>query len=256
MRQRTGGREVRLVVFAMLAAMLATSAAQAQLDIERIVMTWCKDHIDGTPEGAQPWSFEIWVDLADAGTLDHIDVTKPAGATPFTSITQDDGDCEFDSPNHFISLTTARAVYPLGPWKFEFRDAGNGLLRTVNLDSGGLTTEPNDVVDFTYPSTNGQTLVEVDPTFTWTVGGDAGDALAMWVCDKVTDTDVNELAPAAMTTTSWAPGSLGPGRQHALEVSVLQVKDWVGPGFPTATVDSDQFEYALMIEYINSIEFN
>ncbi len=65
--------------------------------------------------------------------------------------------------------------------------------------------------------------------------------------------------PALMTKTSWTPGSLLPNHDYDLEVSVLRVKGGkiVGdqPVLPTMTVGVDTFEYGLMIEHLNEIEF-
>jgi hypothetical protein len=113
-------------------------------------------------------------------------------------------------------------------------------------------TVPIKPVDFTYPSENGQTGIPTYPTLTWTVESGDGDTLMMVAGDGVE----YAVVPAPITTTSWAPGPLQPNDECYLEVSVCTVKDWGGgPGFPTDTVDGDEFQYSLMIEYLNEIDF-
>src|SRR4030042_101337 len=80
--------------------MAAAGTAQAVLDVDTIVMTTYKSHTDGTPD-VSPWRFEVWVDLEDSGSLDHIEVTKPGDSTPFTSIYHDeDNGWEYESSGY------------------------------------------------------------------------------------------------------------------------------------------------------------
>ena len=247
-------------IVAIMGILLATPIPAAALDIEGIYMTSCKDHLDGTPYD-YPWCFEIWIDLVDPGTLDHIHVTPPTGGSgpgsgPF--IIYEDGDWwEYESPNDYLSLAALQAVYPPGDYTFEFHDSGHVPLNSVTLDYSGLS-EPDNPVDFTYPSTNGQTGIDLDPTFEWLVDLSDGDALGMWLWDPVTYEDVYGDVPVSMNTLDWTPGSLEPSHDYHLEVSVFRVKDGQpGPTLPTTTGTDvgDTFEYALLIEYLNEIEF-
>ena len=232
--------------------MAVTGTAQADLDIDAIFMTSCKDHLDDTPI-TDPWCFEVWIDFVDEGTLHHIDMTLPDSSTIYP-LNSDNGDWYYDSPSDYSSLAGLRVDYPTGTYTFDFRDGDDGLLRSVPLDYNDLS-EPTNPVDFTYPA-HGATDVPLDPTFTWTVESDAGDALGMWVWDEVTDEDIYEDAPVAMDTLSWTPGPLLPGREYGLEVSVFRVKDVeVGPACPTTTVGGDKFAYCLLMEHLNEIEF-
>jgi len=247
-------------IVAILSISLVTPVAEAVLDIEGIYMTSCKDHLDGaalTP----PWVFEIWVEFVDEGDLDHIHVTPPSGGLgpgsgPF--IIYEDGDWwEYESPNDYLSLAALQAVYPPGDYTFEFHDSGHVVLNTVTLNNSGIS-EPDNPVDFTYPSTNGQTGIDLNPTFEWLVDPSAGDALGMWLWDPDTYEDVYGDVPVSMGTLNWTPGSLEPDHDYHLEVSVFRVKDGLpGPALPTTTGTDvgDTFEYALLIEYMNEIEF-
>ncbi|UCE18915.1 MAG: hypothetical protein JSV84_00755, partial [Gemmatimonadota bacterium] len=151
----------------------------------------------------------------------------------------------------YSSLADLVIDYPNGVYTFEFYDSSHVLLRTVVLDYSSLSI-PGNPVDFTYPSVDGQTGIPTYPTFTWTVDSSDGDALMMVAGDGVKYV----VVPAPITTTSWAPGPLLPNDDCYLEVSVCTVKDWAGgPEFPTDTVDGDEFQYSLMIEYLNEINF-
>jgi len=242
-------------ILAVLVISLSTPVAKATLNIDWIAITSYKSYIDGTPEGAQPWRFEMWVEVVDPGGLDHIDVTPPGPATPFT-LSEYNGSWEWEAPSQYPSLATLRVDYPEGIYTFEFRNSSDGLLDTVSLNYSGLPGEPSNPVNFTYPSVDGQIGIPTDPTFTWTVDAGAGDALMMALGDDVTDEDLYWDAPVSMTTPSWTPGPLQAGHEYWLEVSVLEVKDWVGPDWPTeTTVGGDEFRYSPMIEYLNEIEF-
>jgi len=244
----------RLILTTCLCVLFVAGTAQAALDIDGIYMTSCKDHLNGTADPpSNPWIFEIWADIAVQDGLDHIDVTKPGGASPFTTIY--DGDWFYNSPSRYSSLTALQVDYPTGEYLFSFEDSGDAVLRTFTLAYTGLS-EPLGPVDFTHPSTNGETGISTTPTFTWTVSPTAGDALAMWVWDPVADDDIYENVPASMDTLDWTPGPLLPSHEYELEVSVINVKNlWGGPAFPTMDVGGDVFKYGLWIEHINGIEF-
>jgi len=157
---------------------------------------------------------------------------------------------DYDSPASYSSLADLVIDYPNGVYTFEFYDSSNVLLRSVALDYSSLSI-PGNPVDFTYP-VDGQTGIPTNPTCTWTVDPGDGDALMMFLEDGVS----YKVVPAPMTTTSWAPGPLQPNDECDLEVSVCTVKNWGGgPAFPTDTVDGDEFQYSLMIEYLNEINF-
>ncbi len=243
-----------LCIVAIMSILLAAPTPAAALNIDKIIMTSCKDHLDGTPE-TTPWCFEIWVNLEEQGSLHHIDVTPPAGGlAPFT-IYEDYGDWDYDSPSEYSTLGDLQDDYPAGTYTLNFEDSSDALLASVDLDYSGLSL-PGSPVDFTYPSDNGQTDIDINPMLTWTVDSDVGDALAIWLWDEDADGDVYWHVPASMTTFSCAPGLLEPDHVYDLEVSVINVKNLIdGPAFPTMTVDSDQFQYGLWIEYLNEIEF-
>jgi len=244
-------------ILAVLVISLSTPVVKAALDIDWIAITSHKIYKDGTPMSAQPWKFEIWVDNVDSGSLHHIDVTPPDPATPFTFFEDDSplGWWRWDPPSQYSSLASLRVDYPEGIYTFEFRNISNGLLDTVSLNYSGLPGEPSMPVDFTYPSVDGQAGISINPTLTWTVDAGAGDALLMGLGDDVTG-DLYWDAPVSMATSSWIPGALQAGHGHQLSVSVLKVKDWVGPDWPTEMTDgSDEFSYSPMIEYTNEINF-
>ncbi|MHC4489499.1 MAG: hypothetical protein ACYS9C_17705 [Planctomycetota bacterium] len=243
-----------LSIAAILVILLVTPVAEAALDIDWITITSVKNYVDSIA-GAQPWGFEMWVDVVDPGSLDHIDVTPPSPATPFT-LSKYNGSWEWDSPSYYSSLTNLQSAYPLGTYTFQFRNSSNALLDTATFDYSGLPGEPSNPVNFTYPASDGATGISINPTFTWTVNSGDGDTLMMALRDVITDEDLYWDAPVLMTTTSWTPGSLIAGREYGLDVSVLEVKGWGGPDWPTAmTSGSDEFAYSPMIEYLNEINF-
>lgn len=227
--------------------MAVTGTAQAALDVNAIVMTSCKDHLDGTAD-PNPWCFEVWVELDDSGSLDNINMTLPDGLTTYP-LCEEYGWWYYDSTD-YPSLGVLQIDYPVGEYTFDFRDGDSSLL-TFKLDYSGLT-EPTNPVNFTYPA-HGATDVNLNPTFTWTIDAGDGNALAMWLDND----DWYENVPVSMDTTSWGPlGPLDTNHTYDLEVSVINVKDLQpGPAFPTMTVGSDEFEYGLWIEYLNEIEF-
>ncbi len=242
--------------WAVLDNLCIEDSGWAPLDIEWIAMTSAKDFIDGVPDGATPWFFEIWVRFVNWGPLHHIDLTKPSESVPFGTIYYDGDDSwDYDSPVEYASLAELQADYPPGTYTLEFRDASNVLLRRVDLDYSGLPAEPAEPVNFTFPSTDGQTGVSLNPTLTWTVNSGAGDALMIEVEDDTYNIDVLVEAPVSMQTTSWPVDSLLGGHDHEAAVSVCRAKDWVGPDWPTMTVGTDSFSYSLMIEYLNVITF-
>jgi len=241
-------------ILAVLVISLSTPVAKAQLNIDWICITSYKTYVDGTPSGAQPWRFEIWVENVDPGSLDHIDVTPPFPATPFTMF-EDNGSWGWEALSEYSSLVSLRGDYPEGIYTFDFRNISDVLLDFVSLNYSGLPGEPSNPVSFTYPSVNGQFGISINPTFTWTVDPGAGDTLMMALEDSLTD-ELYWDEPVSMTTPSWTPGPLQSGLGHRLEVSVLKVKDWVGPDWPIATTDGgDDFGYSPMIEYLNEINF-
>ena len=241
-------------ILAVLVISLITPVAKAELNIGWIAITSYKEHVDGTPKGTEPWRFEIWVENEDPGSLDHIDVTPPSPATPFT-IFEYYGFWEWEATSWYSSLADLRVDYPEGIYTFDFRNISDILLDTVSLNYSGLPGEPSNPVNFTNPSVNGQFGISITPTITWTVDAGAGDTLMMLLEDNVTGESYWD-APVSMTTSSWTPGTLQSGRGHELEVTVLEVKDWVGPDWPTATTTGgDLFACCLMIEYLNEINF-
>ena len=133
-------------------------------------------------------------------------------------------------------------------------DNANTLLKTVALDYSGLPA-PTSNVDFTHPSVNGQTGVSTSPTFTWTIDPAAGSFLALGVDDQATGHLVHGAYPVPMTTGSWSPGPLLAEHDYHLDVTVSRVKDWVGPGLPSMTVEGDEFFYYLTFDSINTIAF-
>ena len=244
---------VVLALVAILGVLLVAPTAKAELDIDWICITSCKSHLNSVPV-TFPWRFEIWVYVADPGSLNYINVYKPGASTPFATMYEEGpsprwGD--YDSPISYSSLADLVIDYPNGLYTFEFYNSSHVLLRSVALDYSNLSI-PVNPVDFTYPSVDGQTGIPTNPTCTWTVDPGDGNALMMGLEDGVS----YKAVPVSMTTTSWAPGPLQPNDECELEVSVCTVKNWGGgPAFPTDTVDDDEFQYSLMIEYLNEINF-
>jgi hypothetical protein len=226
------------------------------LDIERIgIMTEC-EYVDGSPDGPYPWDFEIDVLVSDPGSLHHIDVTNPLGASVVseTIYQTEPGLWGFDPPKD-ASLDDLRAKYPEGIYTFEFYDSENTLLKTVYIGYSDLSA-PASPVDFTYPSSNGETGVSTDPTFTWTIAESAGDILAPGIDDEETGSQVYYGGLVPMTTLSWSPGLLEPDHDYHLDVTVSKIKDWAGPdNLPTMAVGDDEFTYYLTFDYINTISF-
>ncbi|MHC4533338.1 MAG: hypothetical protein ACYS6K_05240 [Planctomycetota bacterium] len=247
----------QVFVFGMVAILsisLATPVAEAAVDIDWLALTTFKDYDDGIPL-PNPWGIDIWVYATNPGNLNYIEVTKPGGIAPFVTMyeTGDSGFWDYGSPE-YSSLPDLRAVFPLGIYIFDFYDSGSILIDSVSLNYS-ITEWPDMPVDFTNPSVNGQ-IISANPTLTWTVDPDAGDALMRALEDSITEETFLWDAPLSMTTTSWAPGPLSAGRQHELDVSVLEVQDWVGPDWPTKTTSGgDLFAYSLMTEYFNEIHF-
>jgi hypothetical protein len=238
-------------IMAILGFSLATPAANAALDIERIYMSYSKDYLDGTAI-SDPWFFMAMIDFADTGTLASIEMTLPDGVTTY-SLDNENGTWEYRSwPAVYPTLSAVQRDYPEGIYTFDFRDGSGSLIKTVQLDYSGLG-EPDSPVDFTYPSDNGQTGISTLPTFTWTVDSGAGDALVVSL-DDYSDIPVPIFVP--MDTLSWKPGPLNPEQDYRLYVDILRIKDWTGGrGFPTMTVGGDKFEYVLDIGNHNDIAF-
>ena len=236
-----------------LAELVDISAAP---DIDWIGMTSMKQFRNGVPQGDFPWSLDIWVHVVDPGDLDHIDVTKPDDSEPFVTLYEEDAsgwwNCSLD--DDYDSLDALRIVYKEGIYKFDCLDGEDRLIKSLDIAYDGLPGEPTGPVEFTYPSTNGQTGISINPTFKWSVSPDAGDAL-MTVVDN--DEVVYFDAPVSISSMSWTPGSLLVDHEYELDVSVMNIKDWAdGPAFPTTTDDmGDTFSYSYMIEYLNEIVF-
>lgn len=223
------------------------------LDIDWISITSYKKHVDGTPI-SHPWRFETWVDLLDPGDLDHIDVTGPS--VSFTMTQNGPNSWGYNSPAGYLSLPDLRTDYPEETYTLEFCNSSDVVLKTIILDYSLLPPEPLNPVNFTYPATNGTTIIDTNPTYTWILDSNDEDALMLLLQDVAADAELYYEVPVSITTTSWSPGPLLPDREYELEVSVLNVKDWEGgPAFPTATADGDEFQYSLMIEYLNTIMF-
>ena len=243
-------------IVVILSISLATPISKAALDIDWIAITSSKNFLDGLPKGTEPWCFKIQVQVADTGNLHHINVTEPGSSTPFTLDPGPGGYWDLWPPPEYPSLSDLRGDYPEGIYTFEFLDIDDVLVKTVNLDYNGIPGPPESPVDFTYPSFNGQMGISTNPTFTWTVDSSAGDALMLGLRDVIIDDEIYWDDIASITTTSWTPGSLLAGRAYELDVYLINVKNLEsGPAFPTMIVDGDQFEYALMIEYLNEITF-
>ena len=233
------------------------TTAEAKLDIDSLRISACKQFRDGIPQGDYPWSLDIIVSVVDPGALHHIEITKPGDSNPFVTLYEEAPPagwwgCSLD--DDYASLSALRAVYPEGTYTFDFRDSGGELIRSLGIDYTGLPGEPTEPVEFTHPSTNGQGGISVNPTFTWSVSPDAGDALMMCVDnDEVVYFD----APVSIGSTSWTPGPLLAYHDYELDIFVVNIKDWAGgPTFPTMTDDTgDTFAYAHTIEYLNEIVF-
>jgi hypothetical protein len=251
------GKKIERILIAIVAVssvLVDVPVVGGTLDIDMImIMTEC-EYVDGLPDGGYPWDFEISVLVSDPGTLHHIDVTKPdASSVTVTIYETEPGLWEFD-PDKYASLEALRLDYAEGTYTLEFCDSDSALLKTVYLDYSNLSV-PASPVDFTYPSSNGQTGVSTNPTFMWTIAADAADFLALGIDDEDTGEQVYGAYPVSMTTLSWSPGPLPPNHEYHLDVTVSEVKNWVGPDLPTMTVGDDEFTYYLTFDYINTISF-
>ena len=220
--------------------MAVAGTAQADFDIHGIYINSCKEHWNGIPE-TNPWGFETGIEYA-SDSLDHIDVTKP-DATSFT-IYKVDGIWEYQSPSRYLSLKALQGDYPFGNYTFDFCNSMDVLLKSVTMDYSNIS-EPTQAVNFTYPSTNGQTGIDINPTFTWTVSPTAGNVLGMSLWDVLTDETVYDSWMVPMTTTSWMPGPLLPNHEYGLEVNVIGT-----------TGNMQSYPGSLLsIQYCNFIEF-
>ena len=191
-----------LPVVVILIISLFAPAAKAQLDIDWIAITSCKNFVDGTPTGTHPWSFEIWLDTVTSGDLDHIYVTQPGGGAPFTMTEEDPGSWGWDSPSQYTSLAALRTDHPEGEYTLEFRNASSATFKTIALDYDSLPGEPLNPVNFTYPSGPGQTGVSTNPTLTWTIGSGDGNVQMVGLWDVLLDDDTYWDAPVPMSTNS------------------------------------------------------
>ncbi|MFC1792531.1 hypothetical protein ACFL3Q_02975 [Planctomycetota bacterium] len=227
------------------------------IDIDMLGISTTKQFRDGEPQGDLPWSLDIMVSVIDPDNLHHIDITKPGDSDPFITLYEEGTPVGWwggSLDDDYASLSALRVVYPEGIYRFDFRAIDNSLIRSLDIDYTDLPGEPMEPVDFIYPSTNGQTDISINPTFTWSVSPDAGDALMMAIDnDEVVYFD----APVPISSTSWTPGPLLAEHQYELDVFVINIKDWTGePGFPTMTDSTgDTFSYTHMIEYLNEIVF-
>lgn len=234
-----------------------TEPLPSDLDIEMLGISATKQFRDGVPQGEFPWSLDIMVSVANPDTLHHIDVTKPGDSEPFVTLYEEDAPAgwwgtSFD--DDYTSLDALRVVYKEGPYRFDFLNIDSVMIRSIYIDYTGLPGEPAEPVDFVYPSTNGQTGISINPTFTWNISSEAGDAL-MRVVEN--DAPIYFEAPVPIGSTSWSPGPLLANHQYELDVLVINIKDWTGgPGFPITTDSTgDTFSYAHTIEYLNEIVF-
>jgi hypothetical protein len=233
--------------------------AQTEIDINRMIMMSTKIHINGEPAYPTPWVFDFYVNLVEPGDLEYINVTRPGELEPFAIMWAEEnnpGWWEYLLPASYETLSDLRVDYPEGIYKFDFWSSGSVLLRTVYLDYSDMPGEPLNPVEFTYPVYPDQTGINPNPTFTWSVNSNNGDILSMALCDWNSDMDIYS-EHLSMNATSWEPGPLSANTEYGLWVSVLNIKD-LGKGkftYPTMTVDGDEFEYTLEIEYYNEIDF-
>lgn len=245
-----------LGLVAILGILLITPMAKADLDIDWIGITSCQQFRNDLPQGNFPWSLDIWVSVVDSGDLHHIDITKPGATSSFETMYEEaaSGWWGFSLDDDYASLTALRAVYPEGTYTFDFLDSSDVLIKSLDIAYDGLPGVPTGSVDFIYPSTDDQTGVSVNPTFTWSDNSGAGDAL-------MTEVDNDDVvywdAPVSISSTSWTPGYISAGHTYELDVSVMNIKDWAGgPAFPTMTDPTgDTFSYSYMIEYLHEIVF-
>ena len=250
------GKKIERILIAIVAAssvLVDVPVVGGALDIDMIMIMTELEHVDGLPAGANPWDFEISVSVSDPGKLHYIDVTKPGASSVSEKIFETEPNVwEFDAGD-YPSLEALRGVYAEGLYKLEFRDIDEELLKTVSLNYRGLSA-PASPVDFICPSSNCQTDMSTNPTFKWTIAADAGDILVLGIDNEYTGKQVYGAYPVLMTTLSWSPGPLPPNQYH-LDVTVSEVKDWVGPDLPTMTVGGDKFTRYLTFDYINTISF-
>jgi hypothetical protein len=228
----------------------------APLDIERIGIMTELEYLDGSADGPYPWDFEIEVLVSNPGELHHINVTNPPGALiEAETIYQTGPNSWVFDPDKDTSLSDLRQKYPEGIYMLEFCNSDNSVIKTVLLDYSGLSA-PASPVDFTYPSSNGETGVSTNPTYMWVVAENAGDILAPGIDDEETGEQVYYGGLVPMTTLSWSPGLLEPDHDYHLDVTVSKIKNWAGPdNLPTMVVEDDEFISYLTFDYINTIYF-
>ena len=250
--------QILLVIAVIFNVERSNLFAQSEIDLIQMTMISSKLHLNGEPANPAPWVFDFYFDLAEEGDLEYINITKPGESDPFATMSPEEcpGCWVYLSPESYVDLDSLRDTYPEGTYRFDFWSSSSILLRTVYLDYSNMPGEPLSPVEFTYPAYPDQTGINPNPTFTWNVDRNAGDILGMALCDWNTDMDIY-ADHLSMNSTSWEPGPLSANSDYGLWVSVLTVKD-LKKGkytFPSMTVDGDEFEYRLEIEYYNEIDF-
>ena len=254
-------RSVSRIVCVTVATVLiaSNSVGAAPMDLTWVDIGIAYELRAGVPRSAFPWDFEIEVQAAGPSDLHHVDITKPGEVDPFTTIygTDDPGDeyeWQFNPPQH-ASLADLRANYPEGVYTLHLRDSSNALLRTIEIDSSGVPL-PTEAATFTYPSVDGQTGVSTNPTFTWTLDPEAGDAHSMALEIMPSEEEVAAAGRWFPTTVlSWSPGPLLPYQEYMLWSDVRSVKGWTPEGWPMTTIDGDEFVALAQITFDNEIYF-
>lgn len=244
-----------LCIVAFLVISLVASVAEMELDIDWIGITSYKECRDGIPKDPEPCEFDTWAHVVYPGTLHRIDITKPGASSPFMMMYEATNPGWWDEwdPSSIIeypSLSALREVYQEGFYTLNFRDIGRGLIKSLSFDYSSLGSGHTGEVNFIYPSTNDQSGIGINPTFTWSVSPGAGDALMM-VLEDLAYWDV----PVTISSISWTPDSLLVDREYELYISVINIKDWgAGPPFTTMTdYTGDTSSYSLITEHLKEI---
>ena len=236
-------KQMSVVLLLILLIGGPTWAVILDLNVEEIYIVQYKDYWDGTVE-TNPFGIELWV---TGQFITSVSVKDPHNVDHSLS-DWGGGRWGFDDEN-FASLVLLDASYGPGNYVFDFNSGEDA--DTINYQY----TEPGGFANITYP-TDGQTGVELNPTYTWDSAVGYGEALGMYVAEDPSGVD-NEIywnAPEYNTAlTSWQPGPLSELTEYDFEISVFKAQG----GAPQAlsTDGDDDFTYYGLFDYMNSVPF-
>jgi len=230
----------------LVAGLVVPSVADAEWDIEEIVIDTAVDYLNGA---APPYDRYWMEELAVVGT-DISDVTVTPPGKPPIALVFDGEAWGLSGSVQYATLAALRADYPVGDYLFSFYGGADSV--TVPYDP----TAPGGIVDLS--SIHGRTDVPWQtPTFGWPAYAGTGYALEMLLFDPGAGEDLYENAPPIdIGETSWTlPGDLAPSHAYELEVSVYAVQGGMPATLKTAKL-GDPFTYYPVFENINIAEFS